>query len=191
MIAQLSSPPAPPVRWTAEDLWHLPDNGYKHEIINGRLNVMAPAAFDHGQQCVEILASLIVFVRKHGLGKVLEGQTGFELANGDVLAPDVSFVRQERVKKWKKSTRGFFPGSPDLAVEVISPNDRRRDIEEKVELYLADQTEEVWLVDPQTRTVEIIPRGQPRRVLKVEDTLEGGKLLPGFKLPVVELFANE
>jgi Uma2 family endonuclease len=188
MVVKTPPPSAASPRWTAAELWRMPDNDYKHEIINGRLIVMAPASFIHGEYCIDLSSCLALFVKKHNLGRVLEGQTGYELANGDVLAPDISFVRKERVTQAKNSSQTFFPGSPDLAIEVLSPNDRRRDIEEKVELYLADQTAEVWLVDPTSQTVEVIPRGQPRRILKKGETLEGVKLLPGFKLLLGELF---
>ena len=85
---------------------------------------------------------------------------------------------------------GFFPGAPDLAVEVLSPSDRPGVVDEKIECWLDHGTAQVWVVDPQSRTLTIHARGEhPIRVLGEDDMIDGGSLLPGFSLAVRELFA--
>ena len=119
------------------------------------------------------------------LGIVCTGDTGFLLATDPdlVRAPDVGFVKRERVVR----THKYFPGAPDLAVEVISPGDSYSEVNEKVAMWLAHGTEEVWVADPRRQTVQVFRKGT-EVTLNKDDEIDGGDLLPGFRLPLGKIF---
>jgi len=107
--------------FTADELLRLPDDGYRYELVRGELRKMSPAGSRHGVVAAAIIGSLAPFVREHSLGKVFTSETGFLIQRDPdtVRAPDCAFVQTERFI----DTPGYFPGAPDLAVEVISPGD--------------------------------------------------------------------
>ena len=133
--------------------------------------------------------SLGPYVRVHGLGRVLAGDPGFLLtADPDtVRAPDVAFIRRERMPAGL-SRRGYFPGAPDLAVEVISPNDLYTEVDEKVAEWLEHGTRMVLVVNPRRKSVAMHRPGRDVRMLGVEDTLDGEDVVPGWTLAVRDLF---
>ena len=128
------------------------------------------------------------FVESRGLGIILGAETGFRITgNPDtVLAPDAAFIRKERIGE--NMPDGYFPGPPDLAVEVLSPNDRAGDVLAKVQNWLAAGCASVWVVDPKTRTVMAYGADCKATMFTSADTLTGGDLLPGFSTPVAGLF---
>ncbi|MDQ1557424.1 MAG: hypothetical protein QOD32_484 [Pyrinomonadaceae bacterium] len=130
------------------------------------------------------------FVAENKLGEVYAAETGFKLkTNPDtVRAPDVSFIRQERVEQ-VGDTEGFWPGAPDLAVEVNSPGDRIGEVEEKVQAWLNAGARLVWVVSPKLRVVTVCRSLNDIETLTEKDTLDGGEVVPGFRFPVAELFA--
>ena len=117
-------------------------------------------------------------------------ETGFLLSRDPdhVRAPDVAFVRRERVEA-VGYTHGFFPGAPDLAVEVISPSDRYTEVDEKVAEWLAAGTSMVVVVNPRNRTVRVHRPTTDSVLLTEEDTLDGGDVVPGWEMPVADIFA--
>ena len=141
---------------TADELLAMPHNGYRYELVQGELRQMAPAGRQHGRIAANFIGSLIAFVKKNNLGEVHSSETGFiiDTAPDTVRAPDVSFVARERAEATAEE-RGFFPGAPDLAVEVISPNDRYSEIEEKVSDWLRAGTQMVVVIDPHQRTATV------------------------------------
>ena len=151
---------------------------------------MSPAGFDHGAVMMNISAPLAQYVKARRLGVVCGAETGFVLARkpDTVLAPDVAFVRRERIPAAGRP-RSFWEGPPDLAVEVRSPGDTRREVAEKVAAWLAAGTLAVWVADPSDASVTVHLPGQAARRLEAGDTLDGAPLLPGFRLPVAEVFA--
>lgn len=168
----------------------LPRDGYKYELFNGEIT-MSPAGFNHGDICITIATALKNFARPRRLGKVCDGQTGFRLAHGSrrktVLSPDVSFVSRRRVEAMIAPEK-FFEGAPDLAVEVLSPGDARPAVEEKIRLYFLNGSRLAWIVDPFSKQIEV--RG-PEGVVVIKamgERFDGGEVLPGFKLPVREIF---
>lgn len=175
---------------TAEELLDMPDDGFKYELVRGELRKMAPAGFTHGTVSGNILASLHPFVRSKGLGKVTAAETGFLLARDPdhVRAPDVAFVRRERVEE-VGTVDGYWPGPPDLAVEVISPNDRYTEVYEKVDEWLEAGAGMVVVVNPRNRTASVRIAGMNPVILKEGDTLEGGEVVPGWRMPVADIFA--
>ena len=149
---------------------------------------MAPTGFGHGIVEGKIFRYLDIFVEANGLGAVCTGDTGFLLATDPdlVRAPDVAFVRRERVVR----THKYYPGAPDLAVEVVSPGDSYTEVNEKVAMWLAHDTVEVWVADPRRATVQVFRKGTEGTFNK-GDEIDGGDLLPGFRLPLEKIFPAE
>jgi Uma2 family endonuclease len=172
---------------TADALLKMGDIG-RCELIYGELVMKSPAGFGHGEIALRIGRFLGNFVEEHDLGAVLAAETGFlvERSPDLVRAPDASFVRKDRVPKtaWSK----FFPGVPDLAVEVISPDDTKREIAEKVNMWLAHGTTSCWVADPATMTLNIHRIGQKPVRLTVRDKISDEPAIPGFVLSVSKIF---
>jgi Uma2 family endonuclease len=176
-------------RMTAEDLLALPDDRMRHELIRGVLTTMTPAGFQHGAISARLARLADAYASEHGLGLVLGAETGFKIASDPdtVLAPDMAFIRKERVAS-VGIPRGYFPGPPDLAAEVVSPADSRAEVQEKVLDWLRAGAEVVWVIDPGTRTVRVHERAGQVTTLDEDALLTGGELLPGWSCPVAALF---
>jgi Uma2 family endonuclease len=175
---------------TAEELLALPDDGMRHELARGELITMTPAGFEHGEVALALGGVLRVYVLEKGLGKVVAAETGFRLATDPdtVRAPDVAYVAQARIPEGG-SPKGFFSGAPDLAAEVVSPNDSADEVQAKVTDYLAAGARLVWVVHPKTKTVTEYKSLDEVRVLTEDDSLDGGDVVPGFSMKVRDLFA--
>ena len=174
---------------TAEELLAMPDDGYRYELVRGALIKMAPASFFHGVYGGNIAASLAPYVIRNSLGKVCITDPGFLLWTDpdQVRVPDFAFVSKERIKA-AGDNYVYFPGAPDLVVEVISPNDRLTEVAEKVAEWLAAGTRMVVVVNPHNRTAQAhTPDGVTE--LTEADTLDGGDVVPGWRLPVADIFA--
>jgi Uma2 family endonuclease len=172
---------------TADELEQMPDDdSVQVELDEGELITMPPAGFDHGDYEGNIFALLKNYVRKHRLGKVLTGDTGFRLRDDIVRAPDVAFIRRERVEAVRH--RGFGRGAPDLAVEIFSPSNNVRQLMRKVKQYFAAGCHTVWIVYPERREVNVLEASGADRLLQGDDLLEAPELLPGFSVPVAALF---
>lgn len=150
---------------------------------------MSPAGFEHGMIAHKVSLLLGMHVLETKAGVMCTAETGFILSrNPDtVRAPDAAFLLNERVKDLK-STKGFFDGAPDLAVEVISPSEAASDIEAKVIDYLDAGTQLVWLIYPQTQTITVHQAPNAIRKLNVDDALTGAPLLPDFSIDVRDIF---
>ena len=174
---------------TADELLRLPDDGQRHELIAGELRTMALNGAEHGRVTVNLAVPLGHYIDTHHLGEVYAAGTGFQLTTSPdtVRAPDVAFMRQERVLAVGR-VMGYLPGPPDLAAEVVSPNDRPAEVEEKVASWLAHGTRLVLVVDPRRRTVRVYRPGTPPRTLAEQDVLSGEDVVPGWTLPVRALF---
>lgn len=175
-------------QFTAEELLRLPDDGHRHELVKGELRSMAPAGGMHGVIAVRMTLSLGNHVRTHNLGEVFAAETGFRIAtNPDtVRAPDVAFVSRARIEQIELP-KGYWPGAPDLAIEVVSPSDSYEAVEEKVLDWLAAGTQMVVVLNPAKRTASV-HRGAQAQLLTEHDTLSGGDVVPGWSVPVRDLF---
>jgi Uma2 family endonuclease len=182
------APPSPPM--TAEDLYHLPDDGNRHELVEGVLTTMPPAGFEHGYVEVNIGAVLVPFVRQNGLGQVVVGDVGFVLGRDPdtVLAPDVAFVRRDRIPTGADRAR-FAEGVPDLVVEVVSPSDRPGEVTERALRWVEAGVRLTWVVHPERRMVAVYEPGGVVHLVHDDGELDGADVLPGFRLPVADLFA--
>ena len=175
---------------TADELFRMPEDEYRYALVRGELQRMTPAGFDHGAVIMNLAVPLGQHVKTGRLGVVCGAETGFVLERrpDTVLAPDIAFVRRERIPAAGRP-KAFWDGPPDLAVEVRSPGDTRQEVAGKVAAWLASGTLAVWAVDPSDASVTIhLPHRTPRRLAE-SDTLDGAPLLPGFRLPVVNIFA--
>ena len=174
---------------TAEELLRTPDD-LRRELVRGEVRTMAPAGSAHGRIAVNVTWALAGHVKARDLGSVFAAETGFKIAeNPDtVRAPDVAFVARERVEAVGER-EGYWPGAPDLAVEVVSPNDRFAEVEEKVEDWLAAGTRMVLIVNPRGRTVTVRLPGNKVEILTEEGTIDGGEVVPGWSLPVADVFS--
>ena len=175
---------------TADDLLTMPDDGSRYELVEGELRKMPPAGNIHGNRAMRLGWRLAQYVETNGLGVVFAAETGFKLrSNPDtVRAPDVSFISKKRVEE-AGEFEGFWPGAPDLAVEVVSPGDAYTDVAEKVEEYLRAGVQAVWVVDPRRRTITVYLSLSDITILGEPDTLDGGRIIPGFRCKVAEIFA--
>jgi Uma2 family endonuclease len=174
---------------TAEELERMPQSDAHVELVKGEIVKMTPAGHEHGEIALAIGSALHAFVRQHGLGKVYAAETGFILAcNPDtVRAPDAAFVTNERAAQQKRR-EGFFDGAPDLAVAVMSPEDTVEEVQVKVLEYLQAGTRLIWIANPRTRTITVYRSLDQVRVLTVNDTLDGDDVLPGFAVPLKDIF---
>ena len=176
--------------WTEEELQALPEDGYIHEIVNGELVMSPKNNFQHGDICIRLSFALESFNRAHKLGVVLDSSTGFWMKNRNCRAPDISFIPKERLKRlgFRRHTRQFFPGAPDLAVEILSPNNTRAEMDERLADFFASGTQLAWIIHPQEQFVEICHSPVQRKILGSGAVLDGEQLLPGFQYPIADLF---
>ena len=175
---------------TADDLYNMPDHGGRNELVKGEIVPMSPASTKHGQLAFRLAFKVGLFVAENKLGEVYAAETGFTISqNPDtVRAPDVAFVTGSRMPEEGIPASGFWAIAPDLVAEVISPNDRMSEVQDKVTDYLNAGVRLVWLVDPKTRTVTVYQSFKEVQILLEGDVLEGGDVLPGFQLVLAELF---
>jgi Uma2 family endonuclease len=176
---------------TANELLALPRGQFRYELINGELKTMSPAGHTHGKIIIRLTLPLAQHVKQNGLGEVYAAETGFKLrSNPDtVRAPDIAFITRQRVKDVGETT-GYWPGAPDLAVEVLSPDDSVSEVEQKVSEWLEAGSKQVWVVSPKMQTVTIYRSPTDIKVLVGAETLDGEDVIPGFQFKVAEIFTE-
>ncbi|NDJ76442.1 MAG: Uma2 family endonuclease [Chloroflexi bacterium] len=174
--------------YTIDQFWDEFGSSKRVELVRGVPVEMAPTGTAHMIVVAWLAHLMYTFVEQHSLGVVTASEGGFTLAHNPdtVRAPDVGFIRQERLVA--PTPERYFPGPPDLAVEVVSPHDRASDIHDKVMDFLHAGTQLVWVVYPASRTVAIYQPDASARILHADDTLDGEEVLPGFALPVRDAF---
>jgi Uma2 family endonuclease len=172
---------------TIEDFVRLPESvgeqDVRYELVEGEISPMSPTVPAHNRVRGRVERLLAAFVEQHGLGEVLAEQA-FHLFGNTVRIPDVSFVRASR----PLDPHCVPEGPPNLAVEVVSPSNTPREIDQRISDYFAAGCQRVWVVHPEDHEVYIHGlTGVTRR--RAEDLLEDSELLPGFSAKVSELFA--
>jgi Uma2 family endonuclease len=175
---------------TADDFLRTTPTDDRVELVDGVVVPMTPAKGAHGLIVARLLVAVGAHAQARTLGGVFSEATGFTLDAGTVVCPDVAFVATGRLPAGGVSTQDWMRGAPDLAAEVLSPDDRASDVAEKVDRYLAAGARVVWVLDPKTRTVIVYEAGGAVQRLREDGMLEGGAVLPGFAHPVAALFAG-
>jgi Uma2 family endonuclease len=172
---------------TAAELERFPDDDYRYELVDGRLVRMSPTGWEHGRIVMRIGVLLGAHLRDRDLGAVVS-EVGFKLhSNPDtVRGPDIAFVRQERLPAGK--LRGFWNGPPDLAIEVLSPEDRPNDIHDKMEEYLSSGVLAVVVVDPGDTSVTTYRRLSSPVTAREGDELDLDDVVEGFRCRASEIF---
>jgi Uma2 family endonuclease len=169
---------------TADELLRLPDDGWRYELVRGELQKMSPAGGRHGEVSMELYLSLGTFVKQRRLGRVYGSDTGFRIArNPDtVRSPDAAFVRADRVIRTPK----FIEMTPDAVFEVVSPNDTYSEVAEKTREWLHAGASVVVIIDPKNETVRVERSGSS---IAMNDVIEIDDVVPGWRLPLADLFA--
>ena len=173
---------------TAEEFARIPDDDQHYELVEGRVVRMSPPGSRHGALATRIAALLHQHVDAHDLGAVLT-PAGFWLATDPdtVREPDIAFVRAGRMPS-TDIPDGFWPGPPDLAIEIRSPGDRQAMIRDKVRDYLARGVVLVWIVDPKGKTVTVHREESRPVTLGVDDEIDASEVVPGFTCAVRQFF---
>jgi len=174
---------------TADELLAMPEDGFRYELVKGELRQSPLAGAEHGAICVNVILKLGRHIKAHGYGLGFGAGTGFKLASepDTVRAPDMAFVRRERIPA-RGIPETFWPGAPDLAVEVIGPEDTYEEVEEKIEDWLTAGGRAVWVLNPKRRSVSVHRSATDVTRLSEADELDGGDVVPGFRCKVSEIF---
>ena len=180
--------------FTAEELLRMPDGGVRRELVRGELREMTPAGDEHGYLALRIASRLERHVDANKLGRTYTAETGFKISSDPdtVRAPDAAFVNRARVEAAGRVT-GFRDGAPDLAVEVVSPNDRYSEVLDNALDWLEAGCRMVLVADPEPRRATVYRSREDIRVLTAEagDAVDGADVVPGWRVPLTEIFAQE
>ena len=176
---------------TVEEFYEKALEGFRGELVRGELRETMPTSILHGIIAGRIAGLLWVFVLQQKLGEVLTAETGFRLFVNEktVRVPDVAFLSNEKLAEVKDFSK-FFSGTPDLAVEVISPNESYDEVQGKLEDYLAAGVKTVWIVRPKQKTVTVYRSLFDFKVFQEDDVLDGGDVLPNYECKLQDIFGN-
>ena len=170
---------------TVAEFMKIDDEPNRHELIKGELLTMPPPGYPHGTVTIRLSLLLGNYVEIKNLG-VLTSGSGFKLESDPdtVLAPDISFIPRDRVGILPD---GYYPGPPDLAIEIVSPSDSKPAVARKTSLWLELGAKSVWNVNPRKRTVEVVRADGVSHLLHDTDELVDDTV-PGFRVKVSEIF---
>jgi Uma2 family endonuclease len=174
--------------YTVEEFWETFGETKFIELVKGIPVQMSPSGEAHMLVSAWLIYLLTVYVEDHDLGVVTASEGGYVLSidPATVRGPDVGFIAKKQLNR--PSTERYFPGPPDLAVEVVSPNDTATEVHDKVMDFLHAGTRLVWVVYPPSKTVVVYTPDAEARIYDAEGVLGGGEVLPGFSLPVRDVF---
>jgi Uma2 family endonuclease len=184
------SPQPRTVRFTYEDFLLFPEDGKRHEIIDGDHFMTPSPATKHQRVSMKLSAAFMNFLKVHPLGEAFAAPFDVVLSNEDIVEPDLLFVSAARLAI---VTEKNIQGPPDLVVEILSETTRKTDEIVKRKLYERYGVAEYWIVDPELETVKVYRRTEQGYVRTAElareanDTLST-PLLPGFQAPLAEVF---
>ena len=175
---------------TWQEFMALPDDGQRHELVRGEVITMPPSETDHGIHANQINVPLGYFVMQNKLGTTLTGDAGYLLeADPDtVRAADLSFISKARLPTGKVGG-GYFRGAPDFLVEMMSPSDTMAASEKKAREWIAGGARLVWVANPRRKSVTVHRPSVEPQTFREGDTLDAGDVVPGFTLPVADIFA--
>ena len=187
-VLDLIQPLANSKALTDEQFMSLPEDSNCYEYVDGELVIVANSGLEHGYLAVTLSCFLTIFVRNHKLGVTCDSSTAFKMKTGNKRSPDLAFIAKERLQGLKRLPKGFFEGAPDLAVEIISPNNTFEEIHNKLVDYFENGTRLVWVILPDEECVLVYRKPKPSKLLQLEDGLDGEDVIPNFNLPLSELF---
>ena len=173
--------------WTDEEFMALPEDG-RYELVNGELVSMGNSGMEHGYIASNLIIFLGGLVRSQKLGVICDSSTAFTLKTGNKRSPDVSFIAKARLQGIKRLPKGYFQGSPDLAIEILSPSNTVEEIHDKIVEFFENGTRLVWVIHPDEQYVLVYHSPSPDRLLRLADSLDGEDVVPGFSLAIAELF---
>ena len=175
--------------WTAEDLLDFQNPPWQHELVQGVLYRMPPTGDEHGYVTGNFFGWLFQHVKTNQLGELFAAETGYVVqTNPDsVIAPDCSYIAKDR---WSTSqiTGKYLRTAPDLVAEIVSPNDRPREVQEKVERWLQFGVRAVVVIDPKSQTVTVHQSLDQKTIYELDNTIDLNFVVPGFSLPMRQLF---
>ena len=174
---------------TGEELARHPDLE-PCELVNGRVVPMAPAKFEHGDLEFELGLRLRVYAQEAKRGRVVGGEVGIYIRrNPDtVRGADILYISHERLAR--RGPSAFLDVAPEVVVEILSPDNRPSEVAQKVQEYLSIGVDRVWVVDRRHRQVRVYRSPEQVDTLGIGDTLRDEEILPGFFIPISELFRD-
>ena len=174
---------------TADDLLRLYSEGVKGELIRGVLHETVTAGGEHGDIAFALGGEVRAYVRPRRMGRVGGTDSGIMLERDPdtVREPDVYYISAEKLPL-NVRVAGYYEVVPDMVAEIRSPNDRRAEFNEKIQMWLDFGVRLVLAVYPQTRTIEAHQSGRSTVTLAYDDTLDGGDVIPGFACPLKDIF---
>ena len=179
---------AKPKLMTADDLLRLYGKGVRGELIRGVLHEKMSSGVRHGKIAMLLGSKFVTHVEPAGLGHVFGSDSGVLLErNPDtVREPDLAYVSAERLPL-DADVDGYCPVPPDLVVEIKSPSDSEREVDDKASMWLSFGVRMALVINSETRTIRVRRPDLPTVILTIDDTLDGGEVLPGFSCPVREI----
>ena len=182
---------AKPKLLTADDLLRLDSQGVRGELIRGVLHETMPAGLRHGKIAIRLGGRMNALVEQGDLGHVFGSDSGVLLErNPDtVREPDLAYVSAERLPL-DADVDGYCPVAPDLVVEIKSPSDSDREVDEKATMWLSHGVRIALVINPEAGTIRVRRPDLPAVILTVDDTLDVGEVLPGFTCAVREILGN-
>ena len=179
---------APPRLITADELLELSAGGFYGELIRGELCEDMPPGIQHAEIVARLIALLFPFVEAKKLGRVMgDGGVRIERVPDTVRAPDLAFFASERLPL-NVAIPGYADVVPNLVVEVRSPNNGRWQLYDKAHMWLYYGAEVVWVVLPETRSVDVYRSQRDISTVRGDDELTGGDVLPGFRCSMADIF---
>ena len=180
---------AKPQLLTADDLLRLDSQGVRGELIRGVLYETMPTERQHGRILINLGTELRNFTKPGAIGSVEGGDVGVWLERDPdtIRALHIAFFSSQQAPPLQTAAR-YAEVVPDLLAEIVSPNDTAREVREKAEMWLGFGVRLVWVVNLDTRTVDVHRRGLPIVTLTDQDALDGLNFLPGFTCPIRDIF---
>ncbi len=174
---------------TAADLLRLDGEGVRGELIRGVLCETMASGQRHGMIVMNLGGELRAFVKQRRLGTLVASDSGVWLERDPdtVREPDIAFTSTERMPLGE-AVDGYAEVVPDLVVEIASPSDSRREVHDKARMWLSHGVQLVWVVHPETRTVDVHRPDEAVATLGGEDALDGLDVLPGFSCALSAVF---
>lgn len=174
---------------TADELLRLPDDSLRRELIEGRVHVIAPAGWEHGRVASTAGRLLSNHVHDSGTGVTSAAETGFILARDPdtVRAPDAAFVTHEHVEAIGRTVK-YWPQAPDFAIEVVSPDDSRHEVESKAHDWLRGGAAAVLVLDPRRLTAAVYRAPDQVTLHQVDEEIDLSDAVPGWRVAVADFF---